>query len=340
MSTFASRLLAWHDVHGRRDLPWQHPRTPYRVWVSEVMLQQTQVATVIPYFEKFIAAFATLARLAAAHEDAVLALWSGLGYYSRARNLHLAARRCVEQHGGELPNDFAALHALPGIGRSTAAAILSQALDSPHAILDGNVKRVLARHAGIDGEIESAATLAALWSEAEARVPAARCADYTQAIMDLGATVCVRAPQCTRCPVSADCVALRDSRTHELPRRRARRAVPERSCVMLVLRDADDRILLERRPSSGIWGGLWSLPECADESEAVRVAGASELRPLPPFAHQFTHFRLNVTPLAARASEAQVRDDARRWIARDEASALGLPTPVRKLLQRYWENTT
>jgi A/G-specific adenine glycosylase len=340
VSAFATQLLDWHDVHGRKDLPWQHPRTPFRVWISEVMLQQTQVATVVAYFERFVAAFPTLAALAAAHEDEVLALWSGLGYYSRARNLHRAARLCVAQHGGELPRDFAALHALPGIGRSTAAAILSQAHGQPHAILDGNVKRVLARHAGIDGEIGSAATLAALWSEAEARVPAARCADYTQAIMDLGATVCVRTPQCARCPVSASCVALRDARTHELPRRRTRRAVPERSCVMLLLRDGADRILMERRPSTGIWGGLWSLPECADEAEAARLSGAEALEPLPRFAHQFTHFRLNVTPVVASARAPQVRDDARRWIARDEAATLGLPTPVRKLLQRYWEKVT
>ncbi len=345
MSTFAERLLAWHDVHGRKDLPWQHPRTPYRVWVSEVMLQQTQVATVVGYFDRFVARFPDVAALAAAPLDDVLAAWTGLGYYSRARNLQRAAQACVERHGGELPREFDSLHALPGIGRSTAAAILSQAHDEPHAILDGNVKRVLARHAGVDGEIEATTTLARLWDEAQARVPATRCADYTQAIMDLGATLCARTPRCGDCPVASDCVALRDGRTRELPRRRARRAVPERSTVMLVLRDGDDRVLLERRPATGIWGGLWSLPECASETDAgahaQRLAGTNEaLEALPPFTHQFTHFRLQVTPLAARAHGAAVRDDERRWLARDDVAALGLPTPVRKLLDRYWSSTT
>jgi len=346
VKTFAARLLAFHETHGRKDLPWQHPRTPYRVWVSEVMLQQTQVATVVGYFEKFVAAFPSVAALAAAHEDSVLALWSGLGYYSRARNLHRAARVVVERHDGELPRDIEALVALPGIGRSTAAAILSQAHDSPHAILDGNVKRVLARHAGIAGEIESSATLAALWHEAEARLPRANCADYTQAIMDLGATVCVRKPQCARCPVASDCVALRDGRTAELPQRRQRRAVPERSTVMLVLRDRDDRVLLERRPGTGIWGGLWSLPECAAAADAHAHAGRLARAPgafeaLPAFAHQFTHFRLHVTPLAARAEhDDSVHDDARRWLARDDVETLGLPTPVKQLLHRVWETTT
>ncbi|HET7844371.1 MAG TPA: A/G-specific adenine glycosylase [Xanthomonadales bacterium] len=345
MSDFAMRLLDWHDVHGRKDLPWQHPRTPYRVWISEVMLQQTQVATVIGYFDRFVAAFPSVAALATASEDAVLALWSGLGYYSRARNAQRAAQLVVARHGGELPRDLDALHALPGIGRSTAAAILAQAHDEPHAILDGNAKRVLARHAGIDGEIESNATLATLWKEAEARLPRARSADYTQAIMDLGATVCVRMPRCDTCPVATDCIALRDARTHELPRRRAKRAVPERSTVMLVLRDGDDRILLERRPATGIWGGLWSLPECAHAGDAPeraeRLAGSRPvLAPLPPFAHQFTHFRLQVTPLAARAVHAGVvRDDERRWLAREEIAALGVPTPVRKLLDRFWSST-
>lgn len=340
-TSFAARLLAWHDVHGRHDLPWQHPRTPYRVWVSEVMLQQTQVATVVGYFERFMAAFPTLPALAAAELDAVLALWSGLGYYSRARNLHRAARTCVEHHGGELPADPAALAALPGIGRSTAAAIAAQAHGTRVAILDGNVRRVLARHAGIDGEVERRETQALLWAEAEARLPSTRLPDYTQAIMDFGATFCrPRQPECLRCPVADDCIALATRRVAELPRRRPARSTPLRRTLMLVARDTDGRLLLERRPPSGIWGGLWSLPEAADAAAAREVLaphahadweGAARLS---PFTHAFTHFRLEVTPLAldARPRDDVVADARLRWIAPRKALALGLPQPVRRLI--------
>ncbi len=340
-ASFATRLLAWHDLHGRHDLPWQQPRTPYRVWVSEVMLQQTQVATVVGYFERFMAAFPTLPALAAAELDTVLALWSGLGYYSRARNLHRAARTCVEQHGGELPADPAALAALPGIGRSTAAAIAAQAHGTRVAILDGNVRRVLARHAGIDGEVERRETQALLWTEAEGRLPHARMADYTQAIMDLGATCCTpRQPSCPRCPVAADCAALASARVAELPRRRPARRTPVRRTLMLVARDARGRLLLERRPPSGVWGGLWSLPEAADTAAARDILAAharidwDAAAHLAPFTHAFTHFRLEVTPLAltARPRADRVADDALRWITPRDALALGLPQPVRRLI--------
>ncbi len=343
VSSFATRLLAWHDVHGRHDLPWQHPRTPYRVWVSEVMLQQTQVATVIAYFERFMAAFPTLPALAAAELDAVLALWSGLGYYSRARNLHRAARICVERHGGELPVDPAALAALPGIGRSTAAAIAAQAHGTRAAVLDGNVRRVLARHAGIDGAIEHRATRERLWAEADARLPDTRLADYTQAIMDLGATVCrPRQPACTVCPVTDDCYARATKQVAELPRRRPPRRTPLRQTLMLVARDRDGRLLLERRPATGIWGGLWSLPEAADATAARAILAAraridwDQAAQMSPFMHEFTHFRLQITPLklAAQPRDDAVLDNTSRWVTPREALRLGLPQPVRRLIAR------
>ena len=246
----ARRLLRWFDRHGRKDLPWQHPRTPYRVWLSEVMLQQTQVASVIPYFLRFVEKFPSLPALAAAAQDDVLALWSGLGYYSRARNLHRAARVCVvDHHGGDLPVNFDALIALPGIGRSTAGAILAQAHCQRLAILDGNVKRVLTRMHGLRGWPGSAAVETQLWKFAELHMPRERIADYTQAIMDMGATLCTRSrPQCSACPLAADCVAHRDGLTAQLPERKARRALPTRSTVMLLLRDRTGRLLLQRRP--------------------------------------------------------------------------------------------
>ena len=243
--TLSSRLLSWYDQHGRKDLPWQHPRDAYRVWLSEVMLQQTQVATVIGYFERFVHALPSLPDLAAAEEDTVLALWSGLGYYRRARFLHRAAQICVEQHGGELPRDFAALSALPGIGRSTAGAILAQAHGLRFAILDGNVKRVLTRYHGIHGHPGESAVEKQLWQHAQTHTPDTRVADYTQAIMDLGATLCVRSrPRCETCPLAGDCIAHRDDLTAQLPSRKPAKPTPTRATMMLILRDNQGRVLL------------------------------------------------------------------------------------------------
>ena len=341
---FAERLLAWFDLHGRKDLPWQQPRTPYRVWLSEVMLQQTQVASVIGYFERFAAALPGVRELADAPPDRVLALWAGLGYYSRARNLQRAAQLCVERHGGELPRDIDALQALPGIGRSTAAAIVAQAWDEPHAILDGNARRALARHAAISGDPARPPVQRALWAEAEARLPRTRAADYTQAIMDLGATVCRVRPACDRCPVAHDCIALRDGRIAELPGRRTARVRPARATTMLLLHDAQTRVLLERRAPSGIWGGLWSLPECAAPDGAAtfvarhaRATGAP--RALAPFVHEFTHFTLSVAPLAIEvASVHSVADGAGLcWATPQDLAEHGTPAPVRSLLLRFWE---
>ncbi len=339
------RLLGWFDRHGRKDLPWQQTdghgrRDAYRVWLSEVMLQQTQVATVIGYFERFVAALPSLPALAMADEDSVLALWSGLGYYRRARFLHRAAQLCVQQHNGELPRDFAALSALPGIGRSTAGAILAQAYGLRFAILDGNVKRVLTRYHGIHGEPGQSAVEKQLWQYAQEHTPATRIADYTQAIMDLGATVCTRAkPRCPDCPLADKCIARRDGLTQQLPTRKASRQLPTRATVMLLLRDRQGQILLQRRGPQGVWPGLWSLPEADDVEAAWRLAQQcariDDAQALAPFTHVFTHYKLQIEPLLFDRVDTipGVADQPHaRWYALGQASALGLPAPVRSLL--------
>jgi A/G-specific adenine glycosylase len=344
---FSRDLLAWFDRHGRKDLPWQHPRTPYRVWLSEVMLQQTQVRTVIGYFERFVAALPTLGALADAPLDRVLALWSGLGYYSRARNLCRAAAICVDRHGGELPSDFDALAALPGIGRSTAGAILAQAFGLRYPILDGNVRRVLARWHGVRGWSGETAVQRELWSHADAHTPTMRVADYTQAIMDLGATVCVRSrPLCAACPLAAGCIARRDGLTAELPTPKPSRARPTRETTMLIVRDAEGRVLLEQRPPVGIWAALWSLPETGDVSSvndvlhdryAVHVESSIALT---GFVHSFSHYHLRVTPIVVHGARMPRVSDGSSgiWYSRDEWEALGLPSPVRRLLQTTFED--
>lgn len=344
---FAACLLAWFDQNGRHDLPWQHPRTPYRVWLSEVMLQQTQVTTVIPYFLRFLEAFPTIAALAHASTDEVMARWAGLGYYARARNLHAAAKRCVEQHGGELPRDFDALLALPGIGRSTAGAILAQAWSERFPILDGNVKRVLARFHGIEGFPGLPAIEKRLWTLAEHHVrsrdlPDSRMADYTQAQMDFGATLCTRHdPACVLCPLQADCVALREGRTDELPTPKPGKPLPERSAIVLLAENAAGEVLLQRRPPAGIWAALWSLPEAADHAAArqwfdTHLQGDYDHgEALAEVPHAFTHYRLRLHPLRwhALAPRDAVRDnDDLRWVARDALASLGIPAPIRKLL--------
>ena len=347
MTAFAAALLAWFDRHGRHDLPWQHPRDAYRVWLSEIMLQQTQVVTVIPYFQRFVTQLPTLRALAAAEEDSVLALWSGLGYYRRARFLHRAAQVCMVQHGGELPRDFDALAALPGIGRSTAGAILAQAYGLRFPILDGNVKRVLTRYHGISGHPGEREVEKQLWQRADAHTPAERTADYTQAIMDLGATVCVRTrPLCAMCPMHETCVAHRDNLTAQLPTAKPSKALPTRSTTMLILRDNEGRVLLQRRGEQGVWSGLWSLPEADGTDgawrEAQRHARIDDARPLTPFVHVFSHYRLAVQPLlfdGATAAGAIADNNQLRWCAISELPALGLPAPVRTLLTALPEAT-
>ena len=345
MSDVAARLLAWYDTHGRKNLPWQHPRTAYRVWLSEVMLQQTQVTTVIGYFQRFLDRLPTLPSLAAADEDTVLALWAGLGYYRRARFLHAAAKLCVERHGGELPTSFTELAALPGIGRSTAGAILAQAHGLRFPILDGNVKRVLTRLHGIADFPGNTATEKKLWLLAESHTPNVRLADYTQAIMDLGATVCVRSrPLCAACPLQDDCVAHRDHLTAVIPAAKPTKAIPTRATTMIVLRDAHGRILLEKRGATGVWSGLWSLPEAIDLEHAAvaatSLARVADSRALTPFTHVFSHYRLNVHPVLfdrATAAPGIADNDRLRWCAPGDAAALGLPAPVRTLLSPLWE---
>jgi A/G-specific adenine glycosylase len=346
IDTFANRLLRWFDQHGRKDLPWQQStgqdgRDSYRVWLSEVMLQQTQVATVIPYFQRFVTRLPTLPELAAADEDTVLALWAGLGYYRRARFLHRAAQTSVAEHGGALPRDFDALSALPGIGRSTAGAILAQAHGLRFAILDGNVKRVLTRYHGVHGHPGQSAVEKQLWQHAVEHTPDRRIADYTQAIMDLGATVCVRSrPLCDACPLREDCVAKRDHLTAQLPSPKPSKSIPTRSTVMLILRDTQGRVLLERRGPQGVWSGLWSLPEATAHDDAwrnaQRLARLDDAQALAPFTHVFSHYRLNVEPLlfdGATAHAAVADNPALRWCDAGERDALGLPAPVRTLLQ-------
>jgi A/G-specific adenine glycosylase len=346
--SFAARLLRWYDRHGRKDLPWQRARTPYGVWVSEVMLQQTQVATVIPYFERFMARFPDVTALADAPLDAVLAHWSGLGYYSRARNLHRAAQKIRDAHGGVFPEDMDAVTALPGIGRSTAGAILAQALGRRHAILDGNVKRVLTRHRAIDGWPGQGAVERRLWDIAEAETPHARVADYTQAIMDLGATVCSRArPRCTACPVAGDCAAHREGATSRFPAPKPRKALPVRQTRMLLVTNTDGEVWLEKRPPSGIWGGLWSLPELPAHAtpEEWAVTFGTRIHALAtwaPLRHTFSHFHLDITPLRLSvAAPARVMEpDRGLWYKPDLSNQLGLPAPVARLLQALQQEGT
>ncbi|MCP5184193.1 MAG: A/G-specific adenine glycosylase [Pseudomonadales bacterium] len=343
--TFADRLLAWHQLHGRHDLPWQHPRSPYRVWLSEIMLQQTQVQTVIPYFERFVRHYPDLAALADAAEDDVLHLWSGLGYYSRARNLHRAARLLVERFNGDFPDDAGVLESLPGIGRSTAAAIVAQAFGRRAPILDGNVKRVLARHNAVDGFPGDSAVASRLWECAEAVTPDADAANFTQAIMDLGATVCTRTkPRCNACPVSADCRAFHTGRSTDYPGRKPRRALPEKASLFALILRADGACLLERRPPEGVWGGLWSPPELPLDTTTAALAhylGAGDLEAEDgapaAFIHTFSHFRLRVEPRLYRvtgANATHVRDvDTLLWYKPDAGQRIGLSAVASRLLQ-------
>lgn len=340
--TFAARLLSWFDTSGRHDLPWQHPRTPYRVWLAEIMLQQTQVRTAMPYFQRFMLAFPTLGDLARATLDEVLAQWSGLGYYARARNLHATARLCAERHDGELPRDFDALLALPGIGRSTAGAILAQAWGDRFPILDGNVKRVLTRYHGIAGWPNAPAVEKQLWTVAQAHLPHDRLADYTQAQMDFGATLCTRQnPACMLCVLNTDCVALREGRVEELPTSRPGKPLPERIALMLLVRNAAGEVLLQRRPPTGIWASLWSLPEAPDHEQARDWFSAQlhgdydQGEPLAEIPHVFTHYRLRMHPLQwhGLAAREVLRDnDDLRWVSSADLPSLGLPAPIRKLL--------
>ncbi len=342
MKSFAERVIEWQQASGRHDLPWQGTRNAYRIWLSEIMLQQTQVAAVIPYYRRFLDRFPELASLAAAAEDEVLALWSGLGYYARARNLHRAARAIMQRHDGVFPDAFDDILALPGIGRSTAGAIAVFAFGARHPILDGNVKRVFARAFGIAGFPGQTSTQALLWARAESALPSRQIEAYTQGLMDLGAGLCARRrPRCENCPVQDECVASREHRTAELPSPRPKKPRPEKTTVMLILR-RDHEVLLEKRPAPGIWGGLWSFPEIADLED---VAGASLSRfgaevvsegTLVDVRHGFTHFALTITPALLRVTALQPRAHApgHAWLTVDQAMSAAVPVPVREILRK------
>ncbi|HTT13790.1 MAG TPA: A/G-specific adenine glycosylase [Burkholderiaceae bacterium] len=343
MQPFAARVIAWQRIHGRTGLPWQG-RDPYRVWVSEIMLQQTQVATVVPYYERFVARFADLPALAQAPLEDVMRLWAGLGYYSRARNLHACAQQLVRDCGGSFPGSARALEALPGIGRSTAAAIAAFCFDERVPILDGNAKRLFARHAGIDGDPASRAVETRMWQRALELLPAAQdMPAYTQGVMDLGATVCTRTtPSCAVCPVREDCHALVHQRVDRLPAPRARKRLPTReACFLLAV--ARDAVLLEQRPPVGIWGGLLAPPQFADSKSLRKALGAlaadAQVRALRPRRHGFTHFTLAYTPYLAQldAPPSRVGEPNQRWVSLREAGSAPLPAPMRALLSEVHE---
>ena len=336
----APQLLAWWDKHGRKHLPWQKNRTPYRIWVSEVMLQQTRADTVIAYFERFVASFPDTRVLAAASEDDVLAIWAGMGYYSRAHNLLKAARIVVRQHSGDLPRDFDSLVALPGIGRSTAGAILALAHGQRKAILDGNARRVLARVGAVEGWPGKASVSRTLWRLAEANTPSERVRDYTQAIMDLGATVCLRRrPRCSSCPLADSCMARKNGLTSVIPASRPPADRPLKRRSMLVVQRPDGAILLRRRPPTGIWAGLWSLPTLEKQESArdwcSRVLGCcpQSHTVLTPIRHGFSHFELEIRPIHLPVNKPpRELHDGDQWRWHDGEQELGMPAPVRRLV--------
>jgi len=348
----APRLIAWQRVHGRHGLPWQLTRDPYRVWLSEIMLQQTQVAAVIDYYARFLKKFPTVKKLAQATSAEVMAQWAGLGYYARARNLHACAQQVVNTWGGSFPTTAQELVTLPGIGPSTAAAIAAFFFAERAAILDGNVKRVFSRHAGIEGDPSLRVVEQQLWAIARKQLPTARiCEDdpdamasYTQGLMDLGATLCTRSrPRCSECPIRANCIAHKEGRTDELPSARARKALPERTVAMLIAH-RPGQLLLEQRPQTGIWGGLWSLPEFEPDSSSADLCSslglnAQEIQPLTDFLHVFTHYRLTIRPVLVRVSKEKTslkesldNRPALQWISLASLDSKGLPAPIRKLL--------
>ncbi len=349
--SFSSRVLDWYQQHGRHDLPWQRQRTAYRVWVAEIMLQQTQVATVIPYYLRFMQAFPELNTLARAPLDRVLEQWSGLGYYSRARNLHKTANIIASEHGGQFPREIDQVVALPGIGPSTAGAILAQALEQRHAILDGNVKRVLCRYHAINGWPGKASVQKRLWQLAECHTPGKRVADYTQAIMDLGATLCTRtSPQCEQCPLQSECAAFTLAAVKQFPVPRPRKPLPVRTARLLILTDSNSgRILLEKRPPTGIWGGLWSLPEAELDATIEQLCqqrwGLKVLdnEDYGPFRHSFSHYHLDITPCRIRVSldGVGVKDPGEIiWCASSDALKRALATPVARIINQHAQNLT
>lgn len=341
---FSNEVLRWFEQHGRKDLPWQSGITPYRVWVSEIMLQQTQVSTVIPYFERFMQAYPEVSQLAKAEEDEVLHLWTGLGYYARARNLHKTAKIVSQEHANKFPSTLEGLEGLPGIGRSTAGAILSLSMQKRAPILDGNVKRVLSRFKAVEGWSGQSKTLNRLWQLAETYTPQQRVAEYTQAMMDLGATVCTRSkPRCQDCPLQSNCIAHATNSTGEYPQPKPRKSLPTRKAFFLLLQNKAGEVLLEKRPPAGIWGGLWSLPQHEDRQtllETLSLKLQQEINPgnsLPELRHTFSHFHLIMQPQLANLEDAsrQVMDGDRwRWFNPRQLTGIGLAAPIKNLLEK------
>lgn len=336
---FSDLVLRWFDKFGRKTLPWQIDKTPYKVWLSEIMLQQTQVNTVIPYFNRFLERFPSLSDLAKADQDTVLSLWTGLGYYARARNLHKAAQMAVEQYNGELPDSQTELESLPGIGRSTAGAILSLGFGKPAAILDGNVKRVLARYFGETEWPGKTAVQRSLWQQSEALTPTVRHDDYNQAMMDLGALVCTRSkPNCEACPLTGNCIAFKTNTVATIPAPKPKKANPTRSVYLLIQRDTKSRsVMLEQRPSTGIWGGLWSFPEYETKAALLNAAATQpeQLVELSPFKHVFSHFTLDCYPIVVDSCAADaINERQQRWVPLHEDQELGYSAVTVKLFKK------
>ncbi len=339
---FQKKVLAWFQDHGRTDLPWQQNVNAYRVWISEIMLQQTQVNTVIPYFQRFMERFPHVADLADATEDEVLHLWTGLGYYARARNLHRCSQLIMQEYAGQFPEDVDTLTSLPGIGRSTAGAIISLAWQKPATILDGNVKRVLCRYFAIEGWPGKTAVHKHLWQVAESLTPKQDCHQYTQAMMDLGATLCTRSqPQCTRCPLNKSCQAYQQQNPTAYPTAKPKRTIPTKTTYMILLQNKHGDILLEKRPPVGIWGGLWSLPQCDDMQQLATwskqhyACKIGQWQQQPSFRHTFSHFHLEITPIIVSVLQwsPPLRDDQDHcWYSPQQPMDLGLAAPVKRLL--------
>lgn len=332
MHKFANAIITWQKLYGRHDLPWQNTKEPYAIWVSEIMLQQTQVAAVLGYYAKFMARFPNIHTLAKATQEEVLQHWSGLGYYSRARNLHNAAQKIMDEFGSEFPQNFDAILSLPGIGRNTAAAISTFAYNKPQPILDGNVKRVFARHFLVEGWPSSPKVEQAMWQIALRENPTEGAIAYTQGLMDLGATLCTRnKPKCEICPVSKSCEAFAQNMMHTLPTPKPRKVIPEKSTYMLLMLDGDE-VMLEKRPPSGIWGGLWSFPEVDIAPENAQF--------LPKLTHTFTHFKLHIQPLLIYTSKHKQSIERQTiWLNLDDATGAAIPTPVRKILLNLKEKS-
>ncbi len=342
---FQQKILAWFDLFGRKNLPWQLNISPYRVWLSEVMLQQTQVTTVIPYFNHFIQNFPDIHKLASAPLDSVLHLWSGLGYYARARNLHKTAKIISEETGGKFPNDLNSLMQLPGIGRSTAGAISSIAFNKSQPILDGNVRRVLARFHAISGWTGSTKISNELWQLSSDYTPLLRVADYTQAIMDLGATTCIRRkPKCRVCPINSACIAKIENKISELPTPKPKKTLPSKKIIFLLLQDHQGKILLEQRPETGIWGGLWSFPEYPSLAKIQSCFMEKNItikliKQLEEQRHTFSHYHLDYTAIMFKTENPiNIVMEANQsvWYKSEQLKSLGLPTPVKKLLQNQY----